>query len=121
MPAAKYFLDTNILIYTVGNVIPQKKIAVDLIGSLAVISTQIVTESINVMYRKLGYDYAEIRSIVDTFIDQMAIYPITTDMIHSRYAAPSPCPLSQRARGNEAGMLQVFPSPSGRGGRGEGA
>ena len=82
MPA-KYFLDTNILIYTVGNVIPKKKTAVDLIDSQAVISTQNVSESINVMYRKLGYDYAEIRSIIDTFIDQMTVYPVTADTIHS--------------------------------------
>ena len=40
----KYFLDTNIIIYSIGNIIPKKKVSVDLIGNNAVISTQIITE-----------------------------------------------------------------------------
>jgi predicted nucleic acid-binding protein len=82
MPA-KYFLDTNILIYTVGNIIPKKQIAVDLIGACAVISTQTITESVNVMHRKLGYDYAQIRVIIDTLINQMTVQPITSETIRS--------------------------------------
>jgi predicted nucleic acid-binding protein len=78
-----YFLDTNILIYSVGNVTSKKQIAVDLIVPQAVISTQIITESINVMYRKLHYDYGQIRAITTKFIDQMTLRIITCDTIRS--------------------------------------
>jgi predicted nucleic acid-binding protein len=82
MPAS-YFLDTNILIYTVGNVIPKKTIAVNLICPQAVISTQNISESINIMYRKLGYDYPQIRAIIKAFMDQMTLRIITRETIHS--------------------------------------
>lgn len=82
MPA-KYFLDANILIYTVGNITPKKQRAVNLITSQAIISTQTMTESINVMHRKLGYDYTQIRAIIDTFLDQMTLLPITSETIRS--------------------------------------
>ncbi len=52
--SGKYFLDTNILIYSIGNIIPEKITSVSLIGENAVISTQILTESANVMRRKLN-------------------------------------------------------------------
>ncbi|SLM27462.1 PilT protein domain protein [Desulfamplus magnetovallimortis] len=73
----KYFLDTNILIYSIGNIIPKKKIAVNLIGKDAVISTQIITESANVMSRKLKYGYPEIRFITNRFAEEMNLHIIT--------------------------------------------
>ncbi len=79
----KYFLDTNILIYTVGNVTQKKIIAVNLISPQAIISTQIIAESINVMSRKLLYDYKQIRSIIHTFINQMTLHSIIPDTIQS--------------------------------------
>ncbi len=80
MPA-KYFLDTNILIYTVGNIASKKQIAVNLITAQAVISTQTLTESINVMHKKLGYDYTQIQTIIETFINQMTLHPVTSATI----------------------------------------
>jgi predicted nucleic acid-binding protein len=47
-----------------------------------VISTQIISESINVMYRKLNYDYSKIRRITDKFVEKATLYPITHDTIH---------------------------------------
>ena len=73
----KYFLDTNILIYSIGNIIPKKTIAINLIGKDAVISTQIVTESANVMSRKLKYGYPEIRVITNRFAEEMNLHIIT--------------------------------------------
>lgn len=81
--SASYFLDTNILIYTVSNVTPKKTVAVDLICPRAVISTQIITESINVMRRKLGYEYPQILAIIRTFMGQMTLRIITRATIRS--------------------------------------
>lgn len=78
-----YFLDTNVLIYSVGNVTSKKTIAVNLICPRAVISTQNITESINVMHRKLGYNYSQIRAIIKTFMDQMTLRIITQNTIRS--------------------------------------
>ena len=78
-----YFLDTNVLIYSVSNVTSKKTIAVNLICPRAIISTQNITESINVMYRKLGYDYLQIQTIIKTFMDQMTLRIITQNTIRS--------------------------------------
>jgi len=73
----KYFLDTNILIYSIGNIIPKKMASVNLIGKDAVISTQVLTESANVMRRKLKYEYSQIRSLTDKFTEKMTLHIIT--------------------------------------------
>ncbi len=76
------FLDTNILIYTVSNDVAKKQRAIELLGTKnVVISTQIISESINVMHRKLNYDYSQIRSITDKFIENAILSPITYDTI----------------------------------------
>ncbi len=81
----KYFLDTNVLIYSVGNIISKKKISVNLIGKNASISTQIITESANVMYRKLKYGFPEIRSITDRFVKEMNLHIITHSTVKSAF------------------------------------
>ncbi|MDM8523305.1 PIN domain-containing protein [Desulfococcaceae bacterium HSG8] len=73
----KYFLDTNILIYTVSNVISKKEIAVGLLSKNAVISTQVISESANVMHRKLNFDYPRIRRITDKFAEENTLRIIT--------------------------------------------
>ncbi|QTA80627.1 PIN domain-containing protein [Desulfonema limicola] len=81
----KYFLDTNILIYSIGNLIPKKITSVSLIGKNAMISTQIITESANVMYRKLKYGYSEIRSVTDKFAEKMNLHIITHHTIRTAF------------------------------------
>jgi len=77
------FLDSNVLIYTVSNDAAKKQRAVELLDKKnVVISTQIISESINVMYRKLNYDYSKIRRITDKFVEKTTLYPITHDTIH---------------------------------------
>jgi predicted nucleic acid-binding protein len=77
------FLDTNVLIYSVSNDVAKKQRAVELLAKKnVVISTQIISESINVMYRKLNYDYSKIRRITDKFVEKTTLYPITHDTIH---------------------------------------
>jgi len=77
------FLDSNVLIYTISNDVAKKQRAVELLDKKnVVISTQIISESINVMYRKLNYDYSKIRRITDKFVKKATLYPITHDTIH---------------------------------------
>ena len=62
-----YFLDTNVLIYTVTGEERKKEIAIHLLCTNAVISTQVVNECINVMSRKWKYDYSQIRLVTAQF------------------------------------------------------
>lgn len=53
---AKYFADTNIILYSIGQDTQKRNIAREIIKSRPVISTQVVNESINVCIRKPGFD-----------------------------------------------------------------
>jgi predicted nucleic acid-binding protein len=76
------FLDSNILIYSVSNVVAKKHRAIELLDQKNVlISTQIISESINVMRRKLNYDYSQIRRITDKFVEKATLSPITHETI----------------------------------------
>ncbi len=83
--SGKYFLDTNILIYSIGNIVPKKRTAVSLIGKYAVISTQIIAESANVMCRRLNCSYSEIRSVTDKFAEKMNLHIITHHIIRTAF------------------------------------
>ncbi len=78
-----YFLDTNILIYAVGNLAEKKERAIDLICPDAWISPQVLGESITVMSRKLGYTSQQIRAIIEQFLHAMPIEPLTEDTVHA--------------------------------------
>jgi predicted nucleic acid-binding protein len=68
-----YFLDTNVLIYTVTGDDRKKEIAINLLDSTAVISTQVINECINVMSRKLKFDYSQIRLITGRFMQECQV------------------------------------------------
>jgi predicted nucleic acid-binding protein len=50
---AKSFVDTNVVLYTIGKDAGKADIARDLVGAQPAISAQVVNESINVCLRKL--------------------------------------------------------------------
>ena len=77
----KHFIDTNVLIYTVGDIIVKKHQAIQLLKANAIVSTQVINESINVMYRKLKYDYASIRDILTTLLQRVELCLITEPTI----------------------------------------
>lgn len=72
----RIFIDTNVLLYTVSNVEDKKRKAVALLKQHAVISSQVISESINVMSRKLGFSYPDIRPIIDKLAERVEIYPV---------------------------------------------
>lgn len=69
----KYFLDTNVLIYTISGEERKKEIAINLLCSTAVISTQVINECVNVMSRKLKFNYSQIRLIIGQFRQECRI------------------------------------------------
>jgi predicted nucleic acid-binding protein len=80
--ADKAFLDTNILY---SNDEPEKQtVAYELISdqdSEYAISTQVIGEFINVLYRKLGYDIPVIKVAIDDFRENFDVAVIGTDSI----------------------------------------
>jgi predicted nucleic acid-binding protein len=77
----KHFVDTNVLIYTVGDIIIKKHQAIQLLKVNTIISTQVINESVNVMYRKLKYDYASIRDILKEILQRVELCLITEPTI----------------------------------------
>lgn len=76
-----YFIDTNVLIYALGDDIPKKDIAIGLISVQAMISTQIISEMANVMFRKLKLDYPDIRTVINKLMEKMELRIITAHTI----------------------------------------
>ncbi|OQW86844.1 MAG: hypothetical protein BWK78_09645 [Thiotrichaceae bacterium IS1] len=72
-----YFLDTNVLIYTVTGEERKKEIAINLLCTNAVISTQVVNECINVMSRKWKYDYSQIRLVTAQFTQECQVMTLS--------------------------------------------
>lgn len=52
---AKSFVDTNVVLYTIGKDARKADIARKLVGAQPAISTQVVNESISVCLRKLSF------------------------------------------------------------------
>lgn len=72
----RYFVDTNILIYAVSSSLDKKQKAIKLLNNKAVVSTQVLSESINVMRRKLNFSYSDIRSILEAVVSKIEVYPV---------------------------------------------
>ncbi len=60
--SVRCFIDTNVLIYSVSNVPDKKRQALSLLKGDAIISGQVISESINVMSRKLAFSYPDIEN-----------------------------------------------------------
>jgi predicted nucleic acid-binding protein len=79
----RYFVDTNILIYAVSSSLDKKQKAIKLLNNKAVVSTQVLSESINVMRRKLNFSYSDIRSILEAVVSKIEVYPVQFETIQS--------------------------------------
>lgn len=76
MPAEtspKMFLDSNVLIYALGQDAAKKAVAVALIGGGAVISTQVLGEIANVMRRKLDFTPQQVGEVVADLIQRLDV------------------------------------------------
>jgi predicted nucleic acid-binding protein len=79
----RYFIDTNVLLYTVSNLPDKKHCALSLLKGHAIISSQVLSESVNVLSRKLKFSYAEIKPIIATFANKLEIYPIEFETVET--------------------------------------
>lgn len=73
---AKYFADTNIILYSIGQDTQKRNIAREIIKSRPVISTQVVNESINVCIRKLGFDRKKAYDFADSIMHYTEVLPV---------------------------------------------
>lgn len=76
MPAS--FLDTNIVIYSLSsNDIKQDK-ALSLLAEKPIMSAQVLSETANIMRRKLGFNIAAIRAVINRLSQEcLSLQPIT--------------------------------------------
>ncbi len=73
---AKYFADTNIILYSIGEDSRKRNIAREIIKAKPVISTQVVNESINVCIRKLGFDREKAYEFADSIMHYTEVLPV---------------------------------------------
>ena len=59
LTADRFFVDSNIFLYLLSNVDSKKEIAISILNSSPVISTQVVSENINVAFKKFSVLSAE--------------------------------------------------------------
>jgi len=67
MPDAKIFLDSNVILYALGNDIPKKFIAITLLALHPTLSTQVLAETTHVARRKLGFSVAQVQHALSAF------------------------------------------------------
>jgi predicted nucleic acid-binding protein len=70
---AKSFVDTNVVLYTIGKDARKADIARDLVGAQPAISAQVVNESINVCLRKLSFTREKAYAFGRTVMDQTEV------------------------------------------------
>jgi len=77
------FIDTNVVIYSLANDAKQDK-AIALLARRPVVSVQVLSETANIMRRKLGFDAAAIRAVVNRLSNECgSIQPLTLDTLHA--------------------------------------
>lgn len=78
------FVDTNVVIYSLGqNEVKQDK-AIAILADKPVMSVQVLSETANIMRRKLGFDNSAIRAVLNR-LDQICIslQPLTLETLHA--------------------------------------
>ena len=73
---AKSFVDTNVVLYTIGKDTRKADIARDLVGARPAISTQVVNESISVCLRKLSFTREKAYAFGRTLMDRTEVLPL---------------------------------------------
>lgn len=76
------FADSNVLIYAVDVDSPKKQIAIPLLLTGPIISTQVVNECSNVLHKKFQLDYTRIAEIIDNYLKTVTVVPVTMQTIN---------------------------------------
>nr|VFJ53412.1 MAG: PIN domain-containing protein [Candidatus Kentron sp. FM]VFJ54621.1 MAG: PIN domain-containing protein [Candidatus Kentron sp. FM]VFK10380.1 MAG: PIN domain-containing protein [Candidatus Kentron sp. FM] len=59
------FIDTNIVIYSLGQDDAKQDVAIRLLSEGPVVSVQVLSEAANIMRRKSGFELSSIRAVVE--------------------------------------------------------
>lgn len=76
-----YFLDTNILIYSLDKSGDKKTASIELLTEQAVISTQVLNEMSNVLRKKHKLEYSFIANIVEEYLQCLKLVLINKETI----------------------------------------
>lgn len=74
---AKSFVDTNVVLYTIGKDVRKAEIARDLVAGQPAISTQVVNECISVCLRKLTFTREQAYTFGRTLMDRTEVLSLT--------------------------------------------
>jgi len=78
------FIDTNILIYSLDKNGQKQHKALALLADKPVMSVQVLSETANIMKRKLGYDMAAIRAVIHRISQECRLLqPITLTTLNA--------------------------------------
>ncbi len=64
------FIDTNIVIYSLSKDEIKQDIAIWLLSKNPVVSVQVLSETANIMRRKLGFDIPSIRAVIERIANE---------------------------------------------------
>ncbi len=72
----KFFADTNIVLYTIGQDKHKRETARRIIATKPLVSVQVINESINVCLRKLAFTKEKAYVIADNIMRRTIVIPI---------------------------------------------
>lgn len=77
MPGGKFFVDSNVVLYTLGNDMLKKFVAATLLAARPTLSTQVLAETAHVARRKLGFSIGQVQSALAAFRSDVDVCVIT--------------------------------------------
>jgi len=78
---AKAFLDTNIVLYTIGQDPHKKAVARKLIAASPMVSAQVINESVSVCLRKFKFDKKQAYAFADAVMNKVNVLPVDEAVI----------------------------------------
>jgi predicted nucleic acid-binding protein len=80
------FIDTNILIYSLDKGGQKQQKALALLADKPVMSVQVLSEAANVMRRKLGFDIAAIRAVINRISQEcLSLQPLNPATLNDAF------------------------------------
>lgn len=74
------FVDTNIVIYSLGNDEEKRKRSIELISCHPVISVQVLNETVNTLIRKFSMPIDDIKAIIKRLTLESTVKPLTENI-----------------------------------------
>ncbi|MDD2808205.1 PIN domain-containing protein [Rhodoferax sp.] len=77
----KAFLDTNIVLYAIGQDAQKRTIARQLIAASPMVNAQVINESVNVCLKKLKFDKQQAYAFAETLMNKVNVLPVDETVI----------------------------------------